>query len=582
MRRNVSYIAVAERLDWTPCPEEGCIGVAAGREHRCFAHTSPEERQRLLGGLRRAGAADFVRGVAFTRALLDELLAGTRAPDGSVRLHSGDFRRATFADAAAFGAAGATFEDRVSFAGATFEGGADFLEATFAGPADFTEASFKRDAQFGAFNDMARFTGSVFDENGWFTTFRADARFDGVTFGGSAVFREASVEGDASFLGARFNGAASFEWAEFGRTISFRGARFEQTRDLGALLVLDLIDFDDAFFLQPVDLKVSANRLTAVKARFADGVNLQVRWAEIALEQAEFGSPSLLAGAEPFAAVFDPRHYRAATGLGSGFARSKRLDETRLTEQWRDDPTRSERPCLLSLRRSDVGRLALANVDLRACRFDGALNLSGLRTEHGEVFARTPATYPGFRRQAIAEEHELRKRRGGPLAPGWLPPECQLPVWLGTSRQLEPYEVAAIYRDLRKGREDRRDEPGAADFYYGEMEMRRLDRSGSVAERAIIWLYWLFSGYGLRASRAVIALVVTVIAFGAFMYWWGFPRPVSFADALTFAAQSTTALFRPPQRELTLAGTWLTIALRLLGPLFFGLALLSLRGRVKR
>jgi len=114
------------------------------------------------------------------------------------------------------------------------------------------------------------------------------------------------------------------------------------------------------------------------------------------------------------------------------------------------------------------------------------------------------------------------------------------------------------------------------------MEMRRLDTTGSLGERAIVWLYWLFSGYGLRASRAAVALVVTVVVFGALLHAWGFPEDVSFGDALTFSAQSTTGLFRPPQRELTLAGKWLEIGLRLLGPLFFGLALLSLRGRVKR
>jgi hypothetical protein len=33
-----------------------------------------------------------------------------------------------------------------------------------------------------------------------------------------------------------------------------------------------------------------------------------------------------------------------------------------------------------------------------------------------------------------------------------------------------------LYRALRKGREDTKDEPEAADFYYGEVEMRRLAR----------------------------------------------------------------------------------------------------------
>jgi hypothetical protein len=145
-------------------------------------------------------------------------------------------------------------------------------------------------------------------------------------------------------------------------------------------------------------------------------------------------------------------------------------------------------------------------------------------------------------------------------------------------RPLSPPSTAICAR----AREDSKDEPGAADFYYGEMEMRRFDITKQRAERLILWLYWLVSGYGLRASRALLALAVTVLVFAALLYAWGFPSQRSFLDALTFSAESTTSLFRPPERELTLAGEWLQIGLRLLGPFFFGLALLSLRGRVKR
>jgi hypothetical protein len=52
------------------------------------------------------------------------------------------------------------------------------------------------------------------------------------------------------------------------------------------------------------------------------------------------------------------------------------------------------------------------------------------------------------------------------------------PDWLNdeTPDVLEPGQIAGLYRALRKGREDVKDEPGAADFYYGEMEMRRHAR----------------------------------------------------------------------------------------------------------
>ena len=50
-------------------------------------------------------------------------------------------------------------------------------------------------------------------------------------------------------------------------------------------------------------------------------------------------------------------------------------------------------------------------------------------------------------------------------------------------------QIAGLYRALRKGREDTKDKPGAADLYYGEMEMRRHARPGVSrrrVERAVL------------------------------------------------------------------------------------------------
>jgi len=46
-----------------------------------------------------------------------------------------------------------------------------------------------------------------------------------------------------------------------------------------------------------------------------------------------------------------------------------------------------------------------------------------------------------------------------------------------------------MYRSLRESLEDRTDEPGAADFYYGEMEMRRLSETAPLSERIILTAY---------------------------------------------------------------------------------------------
>ena len=125
--------------------------------------------------------------------------------------------------------------------------------------------------------------------------------------------------------------------------------------------------------------------------------------------------------------------------------------------------------------------------------------------------------------------------------------------------------------------------------------MRRLinpDPKGSLTtwlqtrgERLILSLYWLVAGYGLRASRALAALVITVAAFSLAFWCFGFEPRAKYPRALLFSIESTSSLFRVPEApglELTYGGEALQILLRLLGPLFFGFALLSLRGRVKR
>jgi hypothetical protein len=151
---------------------------------------------------------------------------------------------------------------------------------------------------------------------------------------------------------------------------------------------------------------------------------------------------------------------------------------------------------------------------------------------------------------------------------------------------LKPARLAILYRELRKGREDTKDEPGAADFYYGECELRGHDPEASKAERFVLWLYWLTCGYGFRALRAVICLAVIVVGLAALLHTVGF-RPLhpvpsrSFWSSLLYTAESTLSLGNS-NIELTGWGRALRIVLRLTGPVLLGLALLSVRGRVRR
>ena len=178
------------------------------------------------------------------------------------------------------------------------------------------------------------------------------------------------------------------------------------------------------------------------------------------------------------------------------------------------------------------------NVDLRSCRFFGAHGLDQISINLSCDFAYTPPGRRYTRRRIVPEERELR--------PDW--PDAAP----STATQTHG-DVASIYRSLRKALEDHKDGPSAADFYYGEMGMRRLTppladtslsgRLSSLGERLILQLYWLVSGYGLRASRAFGALLVTVLLFAVAFDLWG--SRTSPSGALCFSARAQPASSRP-------------------------------------
>ena len=266
------------------------------------------------------------------------------------------------------------------------------------------------------------------------------------------------------------------------------------------------------------------------------------------------------------------------------------------------------------MRQANVENLAVANVDLRACRFFGAHGLDQLRVEPDCDFAEPPPRRWYTRRRTLAEEHHWHARSSledaaaradtkagltsnphGPHDPGcWHPPECQPAAWLEQEAKaeiLDPPRIASLYRLLRKALEDRKDEPGAADFYYGEMEMRRRRPPGrrpegratqDRGERVILTFYWLVSGYGLRATRAFAALLVTLVLSTALLYLSGSRLIIAIFPSRCFRALKAQRSAPLTGSVLDQEGQYLQVALRILGPLFLGLALLSLRGRVKR
>jgi uncharacterized protein YjbI with pentapeptide repeats len=422
-------------------------------------------------------------------------------------------------------------------------GDAHFTRARFADEgANFSEATFERSVFFAAGFDVAVFTKAGF---------RGHALFLGARFHKSAWFDRCVFTTSGSFGGAEFDGHATFHEAIVGDSLSFSGAKFANARDLGTVAANGSVELDEAVFAERVRITAMTDVLTCKETQFRGGVEIITPGA-VDLSEASFDAPSVVTG---------------RTGIGP-------------EDLMPDAPT----PRLRSLARANVDNLVISDFDLAECRFAGAHNLDRLRMEGAVQFATPPDAGIWTRRRTVFEEHEWRKRHRFP--PGWLEPAtgASAPV-------IEAEDIAAIYRALRKGREDSKDAPGAADFYYGEMEMRRhawrQPRSGeppsAKSEGRLVWLYWLVSGYGLRPSRSFISLAIVVVLLAAGLDLWGFNPDLNFGRSLLYSLGSAVAFGAAPEYEtLTASGDAIHIALRILGPLLLGLGLLAVRGRVQR
>jgi uncharacterized protein YjbI with pentapeptide repeats len=479
---------------------------------------------------------------------------------------------------------GLRFLPEVDFAGATFVGPVDFSKVHF-GTAIFRAATFEGDAMFeGAhFDHKADFACAAFEGKALFerAVFGCEAIFEfveragdepddetdetgagsEVTFADWADFRRVRFEAGAVFGGARFQSRARFVGTSFGSRArpaggSFVGASFSAARTFGPMMAWGPLSLDRVAFDAPVRIRLSAPEVTCRDAQFRARTTMEIRFARVDLSDSEFALPSVVGG---FAAAFPEKEYLYGW-------------DWHLAGWVKHEYKRGWRPQISSLDRANVGSLTLSSVDLTACRFGGAHNLDGLRFEGADF----PTIRNVWRFHRSAAWEELR---------------------LSGSKPAEAERIARVYRALRKGREDNKDEPGAADFYYGEMEMRRKARrrrkeTGSAKrtsriEWLVLWAYKLVSGYGLRSSRALGALVVTVVFFAVLLdRVSGFDPDQGFWKSLLFSAESTSGLFRAPRppdgATLNDEGHIFQMGLRLFGPLFFGLALLALRGRVKR
>lgn len=596
----------------------GCRGIHAPGHTACLAHLADADRDGYLADLTPGAAIDH-RGTSFTEPLLDALLdalldSATGHPRiGEARFESATFRgdarfvRATFQGHAWFDSAtfqglawfdSATFQGLARFESATFQGYAHFDSAIFQGYAGFRSATFRDLAWFdsASFQGTTKFVSATFEHLAQFfsATFQ-DAFFVRATFQGTAQFASATFQGHASFGWATFQGAAKFRSAVFEGDAGFEEATFERLVTLGPLVCAGRIVLSEATFSGPANFLFAARRLECLRTRWSSTAELRLRYATVDFAHAVFEYPlTIAAEAGPFV-------------LPGG----QPVDEQVLA----DAPDATVR--MASLRGVDAAHLVLADVDLSRCLFAGTVNLDQVRLEGICAFDTVPPRMHWrhwrpirfTQRHTLAEEHRWRASQATAVR-GWN-------VAVFGAGQVGPAQLAPVYRALRKAFEDSKNEPGAADFYYGEMEMRRHDRTGTPrAERALLHSYWVLSGYGLRASRALGWLAAAMLVTIVLLMGFGLPKDTPKQEAtgtvppgggkVTFEIDKAdpqnptrnrftgerfekalnvtlnSVVFRSSGQDLTTAGTYIEMASRVTEPVLLGLAVLAVRNRVKR
>jgi uncharacterized protein YjbI with pentapeptide repeats len=505
-----------------------CLGIATF-DGKCVAHLPFAEAEKVLLEQVRSGRLDL-RGVPLTPEM---------------------FRHVTSLVERHRKSPGTTLD--MTFSAADFPFEADFFGWDFNGSASFHATRFREKANFGGaiFRHSAWFDGAVFDR--------------GVTFEHAVLRSEASladsrIGGDANLYKARFEAPVNLGGALFCNDLTLTEAQFEGNQWLGPIACLGSAMLDRVGFEGNLTLEAGGGCFDFASARFTDTVTMRLRWSTISLESVVLTRPALIASARPFTDLEE--------GVEShleGWAMGRNGLSTAL-------------PRIESLRYANVEALTLANVDLRACRFAGVRNLDRLRLEGDVHFAGAPPLRA--QRRVIAEEQYWRARRhqGG----GWVDTACAITSPFVQEEKVQPRQLASTYRALRKSLEDSKDTPGAADFYYGEMEMRRHSKATPWFERALIWAYWILSGYGVRASRSILGLLIVVAAFGWLYAEVGFVTDSSLLTGLLAASRAALLIPYDDAPTLSHAGEAFQIGLRLLGPLLVGLTLLSIRARIKR
>lgn len=539
---------------WVKCDQEHCFGeaVVGGK---CFAHVNEEERIRYIKNQESKNQIISLRGILADKKVLIDVFGSTKLRDSTISLNI------------SFG--GAEVVEPLHFHGVTFEGQFDFYGAIISAPFSFHGCHFKRNinGSFAFFNSgPPSWTECEFEQDVNLSYTHAERVSIGLER--CKLKKSLNAEGTAgAFLMNNTICDGSITFANSTSTaVSMRETEVIGPVDLSDVNLQSLhahgANFSTMFQFGPSEIK----HCYLSRVVFNSRIRMELNTTQLDLDGALFaqGGTIILEGGELILDRVSANRRLLITGATS------------------DDNL----PSILSMQDTDTNSITLARLSLKECKFHGAHNLGSLSLESSTELHFSPQ-FANVKRRCIAEEIQWRAKRKNITSKLWL---SLIPKKDDKVRQeckeiipLLPRQIAVLYRDLRRGLEARADQPGAADFYYGEMEMRRHDSDTSLSDRLILTLYWLTSGYGLRASRSFLLLFTLVVIATVALQKFGFTNgPVGWSTAWLYVLKSVLPGFKSTGVTLTFIGECIEIAVRFVSPILLALFFLALRGRVKR
>ncbi|MGW3747250.1 pentapeptide repeat-containing protein [Streptomyces sp. NPDC005146] len=566
------------------CDNGECDGTALPAAQECLEHADDTSFDKFIDSIRPGDSIAF-RKTQIHAHRFHRILGALRDEEGAIKLGDASFQKSVFLGHISFDTAifqgnctfsGAMFTKTVSFNRIRFSESAMFLGVEFNAPAKFAKITFKKLAFFrsAVFHDSVTFTELDMQEGVKFAgaRFVKAARFTNSTFQGRASFKQCRFE-NATFESCRFSAGLSLRESEatgsfkmsaayITGTLNASETKFRADCQFGPVLSTHDIIATDSLWEGRSTLSIAAPRMDISWSRFNDSLRVNARHATLACEGVRFGTASIIAGAFKL---------RFANSAGSGV-----LDEQQIPAD-----SICDLPSISTFRGADLSNVTLVDIDLSKCHFFESHNLDKVIMDGDVRFASTPAKRITWKnplrsrfwatRKVVVEEQRWRAGING--SRDWPMPRRDPSM----RKPMGAESVANVYRSLRRAQEESKNQPGAADFYYGEMEMRRHAKTLPVSERFIISLYWVFSGYGLRASRSIFSLVLLIIATSWLAYTFGFSgQSPTYPQTVIQCLENLVSL-----RSATLQGARvntfgasLNIFLKVAGPVFLGLSVL--------